>query len=288
MRRQKDENTVMDKKIIAEASHTRPLALQLYTVRDAADRDLIAVLERCAQIGFLGMELPAGEREDGGQYTVHGMALGELRSRLTGLGLESIGMHIPLDSDSDLATAEQMLDAQEEVGSQMAAASLGPHHFSSLDAIARAADRFNAFAALARQRSIRLAYHNHFWEFERSDAGWIPIEEMFARLEPDVVLEADVYWMQVGGCDLRNWLSEFGPRVARLHLKDGPGSETEPQTAVGSGVVDVASTVAAAPYVDWHVVELDEYRGDMFEAVEESYRFLTERDLSTGRDPEAR
>ena len=71
-------------------------------------------------------------------------------------------------------------------------------------------------------------------------------------------------------------MKELGPRVPLLHLKDGPAVQGAPQLALGEGVVDVRGVIDAAVATDWLIVELDECATDMLEAVEKSYRYLTE------------
>ena len=80
-------------------------------------------------------------------------------------------------------------------------------------------------------------------------------------------------------------VADLGDRVRLLHLKDGPADGTgSPNTAVGAGVLDFPSIVAASPDVTWHIVELDACATDMTKALEQSYRWLTERGLSRGRE----
>jgi sugar phosphate isomerase/epimerase len=118
------------------------------------------------------------------------------------------------------------------------------------------------------------------------------MDAFLERLDPDVFLEMDIYWLQTSGADPVTTLAGLGGRVRRLHVMDGPctmpvlgpeGLEGDPQTAVGSGTVDIAAALAAAPQVDWHVAEFGECAGDTFETVEASYRYLTQHGLSEGR-----
>jgi sugar phosphate isomerase/epimerase len=89
---------------------------------------------------------------------------------------------------------------------------------------------------------------------------------------------------------------QLGARVRRLHVKDGPGTapkpgrrglEADPQTAVGSGALDIPAILAAATHAEWHVIELDECASDMFDAIEASYRYLTRHGFSRGREERA-
>jgi hypothetical protein len=53
--------------------------------------------------------------------------------------------------------------------------------------------------------------------------------------------------------------------------------------AVGDGAIDIPGVLAAGAAARWHVVELDRCDTDMFDAVERSYRYLVDNQLSQGR-----
>jgi hypothetical protein len=65
-----------------------------------------------------------------------------------------------------------------------------------------------------------------------------------------------------------------------LHVKDGPGTpETKDQVAVGSGSLPIREIVEAAPDA-LRVIELDDSRGDRFQAVADSFAYLTAQGLA--------
>jgi sugar phosphate isomerase/epimerase len=131
---------------------------------------------------------------------------------------------------------------------------------------------------------MTLGYHNHEFELATTLEGRSALAHLFELVPPEVVAEVDVYWAQVGGADPAQVVADLDGRVRLLHIKDGPAdARSSPNTAVGAGVLDFASVVAAGPGVSWHVVELDACATDMTEALEQSYRWLTEHGLSRGR-----
>ena len=250
---------------------TPPIALQLYTLRREASQGLAGVLERVAGIGYAGIET-AG--------LLQGIQPGVFRQMVADLGLRVAGSYLLLSPGESL---DAFLDQQQELGNDVVVSSLGPDDFASPEAVERAAERFNATAELVRGCGMRLGYHNHWWEYARSAAGWVPMSLFLERLERDVFLEFDVYWAQTEGFDPAAVLETVGSRVRRLFLKDGPCTRDDLPTAIGTGTVDFEAALGAARHVEWHVVALDEYAGDMFEAVETSYRYLTQHGLSEGR-----
>lgn len=251
-----------------------PLAVQLYSLREEAKRDLGAVLERVAEIGYLGVEM----------IWLHGMSAAELRSRLDDLGLELVGWHLELPDEDHYKASVAGLDVQQELGNDTVLASLDELQFESVDSMRRAIDRFNRLAAEAQDRGMRLGYHNHWWEFTTSFEGKSAMSTLLQEFDPRIFVEPDTYWIEVGTGDLTGTLERFGSRARLLHLKDGPCNQTDPMTAVGAGKMDIPAAIAAMPQSEWHIVELDECGGDMFEAVEASYRYLVSNGLSRGRD----
>ncbi|MFN8215324.1 MAG: sugar phosphate isomerase/epimerase [Solirubrobacterales bacterium] len=252
-----------------------PIAVEIYTVRDAADRDFAAALERIAAIGYLGVELVG----------LHGMKPANFLAEIERLDLEVIGATVAgPDEEEEL---EKYYGEAVEVGVSVVHTMMDEQHFQTPDAVRRAAELCNRFGARARGDGVELLYHNHWWETTPRADGSVPLLELAAELDGVGIL-ADVYWVAAGGIDVAATLEELGPKVRRLHVKDGhlkpgPVDITEPMTAVGDGRVDIPAAIAAAPQVDWHVVELDEYDGDPFDALERSYGYLTGNGLSRGR-----
>lgn len=69
-----------------------------------------------------------------------------------------------------------------------------------------------------------------------------------------------------------------------LHVKDGTLEEGWWHTAIGSGALDMPAIINAADpaVLEWIIVELDNCKTSMLDAVEESYRYLTSAGLAHG------
>ncbi len=249
-----------------------PISVQLYSLREEAAADFPAVIERLGEVGFAGVE-PAG---------LHGLSPAEFRRRVEGTGMAVSSAHGPLPLGDE---ANRILDAQQELGcAALVVAMLPPDRFADADALKAAADDLNRAHENVRERGLELGYHNHWWEFEALDGGRTAHERLFELLDPQIFAELDIYWARVGGGDPARVIADLGPRARLLHVKDGSADDFRaPMTAVGDGTVDIKAALGAGDAVEWHIVELDRCEGDMFAAIEKSYRYLTGSGLSKGR-----
>jgi sugar phosphate isomerase/epimerase len=79
------------------------------------------------------------------------------------------------------------------------------------------------------------------------------------------------------------FLQTIGPRGKVLHFKDGhitDHSIEPPFLPAGEGEVDLIAAAKAANDAEYIAVELDAYDGDMFKAVEQSYKYFTKNKIT--------
>lgn len=238
-----------------------PLSVQLYTIREAYATDPAAALERLAGLGFGSVEL-FGFVERAAEFA-------ELLPRF---GLVPSSAHTTLIDQDPVP----ILDAARLLGITTVIDPYIPAEtWADPDALAAAAEQLSAFALAAADFGITVGYHNHWWELEGAVGDSSPLESFAARLDPAVILEVDTYWAQVGGAPAVPLLGRLGDRVRFIHVKDGDISlDNMKQVAVGDGRMPVLDVLAAAPNAV-RVVELDEFDGDVFEALARSVAFLT-------------
>lgn len=251
-------------------SNSKPVALQLYSVRELLEQDFEGTVRRVAAMGYLGVE-PYGGMPGG---------LAEAASLFEELELEICNSHIGFPDD---ANKDAVLAVAEAFSlSRAAVAYLPPACFETLDAIKRTCERINRASEFTRANDLQLGYHNHWWEFKNLD-GQSTVEVMLQELDAAVFLEIDTYWVQVGGLDAVSVIEQAGSRAPLIHLKDGSLNKDDAQVAVGSGKMDVPAIVSAsAETAEWHIVELDRCDSEMLQAVQDSYTYLTENGLARG------
>ena len=241
---------------------TSKLSVQLYTVRELLTEDTVGTLRRIADIGFTQVE----------PFAFLDLADG-LRQGFAETGLTAPTTHQGFIGRDDLDT---VFAAAADLGIQTV---IDPHvpaeRWQTAEDVEATAAALNAAAQVAAKHGVRVGYHNHAHELESTIEGVTALEYFASKLAPEVVLEVDTYWVIVGGKDPVELLTKLGDRVVALHIKDGPGTtETKDQVAVGQGSVPVAAIIDAAPDA-LRVIELDDSRGDRFQAVADSYAYLT-------------
>ncbi len=261
----------------------KPLAVQLYTFRDTTKPGVAglgldpAALAAIADIGFLGVEtvdVPGGDPV-------------AARRAIEAAGLQVASSHTWTRLD-DLDSFDRASAAVAELGSSSII--LSGSGFTSVDLVDAFADRLNAASAVAARHGLSLGYHNHAAEMRPLEG--IPVYRRLLQLvDPAVVFQVDIFWVQVGGLEPGPVITELGERVVSLHIKDGEtlpsdaGAEPFVNVAVGQGVIDVGGAVEAGdalPGIGWLIVEFDHCDGDPMDAVRDSYEYLASRGLGRG------
>jgi sugar phosphate isomerase/epimerase len=243
----------------------RSVSLQLYSVRDALERDIPGTIARVADIGLRQVEA---------SYKV--LSRGpELLDAIRANGLTAPTMTSPLldvDRDAVFATAN-------ELGAGTVVETFLPEPlWTSADDVRRIADELNAAAEKAAGYGLRVGYHNHWWELEQEFEGMTALDLLASELRPEVVFEIDAYWVAVGGVDPVEFIARHVDRVRFLHLKDGPVSlDKLAQKPAGQGSMPVLDVIEAAKDLEVGVIEFDEYDGDVFDAIAQSFAYLDAR-----------
>ncbi len=247
----------------------KPIALQLYSVREAMDKDFDGTVRKVADMGYAGVETA------GFPGTTPTAAAALFKS----LGLSVPSAHLGLQ----LWESNEATDIAGALGVKYAICPYTPREqYTSLDNVRRICDQLNAANAKAKAAGFTFAYHNHDFEYTPLE-GRLPYQLMLELLDPSIMFEPDTYWIQVAGINPADALRELGPRVPIIHIKDGPANRDGAMTALGTGKIDIPAVVAAATFAEWEVVELDKCDTDMLVAVEESIDYLIEKGLGRGK-----
>ena len=247
----------------------KPISLQLYTLREAAKDDFPRVLKKVADIGYVGVEFAGLQGHDPK----------EIRKLIDDLGLKVSSSHTGLPTAENI---QQLAETEKTLGNKKVISGFGPDKFQTVDGVKDAAEKFRTAAKLVKPFGMTYGFHNHWWEFHSVDGK--QVYDILMAEAPDIFSELDVYWCAYGKADPVAVVSKYKSRLPVLHIKDGMLGEDKIHTAVGSGALDMPAIIGAADpnVLEWIIVELDNYAGDMFEAVQSSYDYLIGNGLAAG------
>ena len=261
----------------------KPLSVQLYSLRERAEKDFYSVLKDVADMGYVGVE-PAGFWN----YTP-----AELKKVLDDLGLKIFSSHSPWCNPS---TVDAAMEAAQALGVKKIACGYGPDNFKDLDAIKKTADEVNAMVEKTSANGYELFIHNHYWEFDRIDGK--PKHQLLAELAPGLKFQIDSFWStNKGKEDAVEMLKKFADKCVLIHMKDGVCKQQATNAGMQNGLLDmkidllplgtgtlpIPELIKNAPEkAATVIVELDYCEVEMWEALEKSYKYMTENGLCAG------
>lgn len=254
----------------AGAAH-RPLGVQLYTVRDDAERDLPGVLAAVRKIGYREVET---------YWNVYTHPAAELRRMITDHGLRVPSGHFDYDG------LESKIDYAKTLGVEYMICPMLPEKmWYELEGFQRAAEQLNVWGEKVRQAGMQLGFHNHNYEFKRF-GGTTGFAALMQGADPKLVcLEMDCYWIEEAGENPLKMLDRYSNRIKEVHLKDRksgfPTSQVkdaaaEHFTEVGSGTIQWKPILAAAEKigVKHFYVERDSGDTPAMESLRISFEYL--------------
>jgi sugar phosphate isomerase/epimerase len=245
------------------AARKRKPGLQLYTIRSEMQKDVPGSLKRVAQTGYREVEF-AG---------YFGNSPAEIRKLVADLGITAPSSHVPLDAIRG-KPAQLIADAKQAGHDFLVLAWIPPEERATTDMWKRHAALLDSFGAQCNSAGLRLAYHNHDFEFAPV-GGQVPYDILMQNTDPAVVqFELDMYWAKKGGQDLNALFAKHGRRIVMVHVKDMlPNGE---MTDVGLGTIPFAQILGApaAQSVEHYFVENDDTKTP-FQSIATSCRALT-------------
>jgi len=188
-----------------------PIGLELYSVRDALQKDPEATVRAVADMGYECVEFY------GPYYDWTEPQAKQIRKLLDDLGIRCNSTH----NDEEYFSAEKIQHARNLnliLGSKylvMASADLGngPDRWRAL------ADSLNAAAEQLDASGLKVGYHNHEPEFTAS-SGTRPIEVLAKNTKSSVMLQLDVGTCIEAGSDPVAWVNANPGRIQCMHCKD--------------------------------------------------------------------
>lgn len=240
------------------------IGLQLYTVRSQMQLTVERTLFEVAKIGYREVEFA-------GYFNRPPRAIKQLLDRN---GLEAPAAHVAL-SDMRGGWFRKLEEAEEMGHKWLVIPWLAETDRNSLDAIKRTAETLNKAAEDAKTYKIRIAYHNHDFEFKEVE-GRVIFDVLLEETDPKLVdVELDLYWITKAGRDPFEYFARWPGRFPLVHVKDSAGAPEHAMTEVGKGTIDFAKLFATRKTSGMkHFFVEHDNPADPMASVATSYRYL--------------
>lgn len=266
----------------SSAVFSKPLAAQIYTVRDALEHgspeEAQAAIQGIADIGYTEIEGVDGTWDIAAPLA-------------SAAGLKIVAMHVSSSKilgagDRPAMSVSELADYAHGNNFPWVVMPSSPRDMrASLDGCKNLAAKLNEVGEGLNAAGLKFAYHNHSTDFAPVEGSSF-MDALVAETDADFVkVEADVFWVSVAGYDPAQWIRDHADRVRLVHLKD-KGADTPTQFTtdvpyesfkeVGAGVLDFPAILQACEEagVEHYIVEQDRTTGNPVDSLRQSYAYL--------------
>ncbi|WCT10876.1 sugar phosphate isomerase/epimerase family protein [Mucilaginibacter jinjuensis] len=247
--------------------------LQLYSLREQLPADPKGVIAKIAQAGYKEVETYGYSKEHG----FFGLSAKEFSNVLKANGLSTPSGHYGMDmlfAEGKFGELDEAIEAAQITGQQYVTIPYLGDKFRKTGAdLKNVAAKVNLAAERAKKGGLKLAYHNHNFEFDNIDGT--SLYETLAK-ETNVTLEMDLYWAVRSNQDPIKWFEKYPGRFHMVHVKDMDKGQPELNTEVGKGSIDFKSIFAKAKLagIKHFIVEQENFKIDPYASITESSRYL--------------
>ena len=223
---------------------SKPIGLQLYTIKEETAKDFLGTLRKVAEIGYDGVEF-AGYFDTSAPDLKQ--VLDETNLRVAGTHLNTTILRNDLAANIEYA---QAIDCPTILCPSFKVEERSADFFKKI------ANFFNEVAQTCKASGLGFAYHIHGHEFIDFD-GKSGMDILFENTDSSLVFyELDTYWVEKAGVDALSLFKAHADRCSFIHFKDMKDRVDWHDTEIGDGMIDVAGIIAASSdsAVEWFVV----------------------------------
>lgn len=258
----------------------RNIGIQLYTLREAFSKDVKEVLEHVAKSGYKEVETYGYSSEKG----FFGTSAKDFKKIMNDNGLKAPSGHYDFNSyikDNNADFLKASIECANQLGSEyITVPYLDEKLRSDLDGFKRIAQKINEAAVLCKQSGLKLAYHNHDFEFKKfgNQTGYeILLQETDKKL---VDFELDLYWVVRSGNDPLELFKTNPGRFTMWHVKDMDKSKAEWNSEIGEGSINFKAIFAEAKLSGmqhFFVEQETNYSPNPMESIKTSWDFVSKQ-----------
>ncbi|WP_256012000.1 sugar phosphate isomerase/epimerase family protein [Desertivirga xinjiangensis] len=256
----------------------RNIGLQLYSLRDQISEDVKGVIAKVKQAGYSTVETYGYSVKD----KFWGLSPAAFDKLLSSNGLTSFSGHYGLDEylvkGGNNDVLKTYIEAASAIGqTYITIPHVASHIVSDADGYKQVAEKLNNAAELCKYSKLRIAYHNHDFEFNKIGQDETGYDILLKETEPSMVdFELDLYWAIRAGIDPVALFSIHSGRFTMWHVKDMDKNNPKLNTEVGAGSIDFTKILAAekASGLKQLFVEQENFSKDPFQSISQSYQYL--------------
>jgi len=278
---EKSTDSTATASLVSEPS-VKEFGIQLWTVKEDLAKDPKGVLTALAGYGYKQIESFQGDKG-----VFWGMTAKEFKSLLDGVGSKIVSTHCNPDYTMKKEKEGEFKKLVDDAASIDMKYLINPflgdylNVLKTADDWKKAADGLNRQGEIASKAGLRVAYHNHHFEFKKFADGSSPETVLLDNTDPNLVdFEADLYWVVTAGEDPEAWLRKYKNRFRLVHVKDrykddkAKEIESKEKTIdpfwgvgasciVGTGKIDFPKILNTAREngVDYFIVEQERFDG---------------------------
>jgi sugar phosphate isomerase/epimerase len=228
-------------------STNRAIGIQLWTLRDTLPKDVKGVLTQVGKAGFSEVETFGYSIGKG----FFGTRVSDFKSILDDNGLKATSNHFDFNSmikNGSTDLVRDYIETANQLGSEYITV---PYIVSELrgttaDDYKKLALHINKVGELCKAGGLKLAYHNHDFEFTKfgSTNGY---EILLNETDKSLVdFEMDLYWVVRAGYDPLQLFKEHPGRFKMWHVKDMDKVNPDWNAEIGTGSIDFKAIFAQA------------------------------------------
>ena len=260
---------------LAFTSIKKEIGLQLYTLRGELPKDVKLTLEKVAKAGFSNVETYGFSIKD--QFW--GLSATEFKKILDANNLKAVSGHYNLGSflyDGNATELIAAIEAAKILKSEYLTIPWVDEPFRNN--FKKIATRLNEAGKMCNDAGLKLAYHNHDFEFQKN-AGITGYEILLKETDKNLVyFEMDLYWVVRSGNDPIRLMKENPGRFKMWHVKDMDKLNQALNTEIGSGSIDFKLIFEQAKLSGmkyFFVEQENNYRPNSFESIKTSCDFIS-------------
>lgn len=256
------------------------VGLQLYTLRDLLSKNVKSTIEAISKAGYKEIEVYGFSQKD----KFWGIPVDEFKKLLSDNGLKASSGHYGVESYLAYGKTDELNAAIE------AAALLGHNYFTiphlgvpikkGADGYKIIAEKINKIGEICKKSELKLAYHNHDYEFKKHD-GVTGYEIFLKETEANLVsFEMDLYWVAYSGNNPVDLFKQYPKRFPLWHVKDMSKTKNNLNTEIGKGTINFKSIFEHAKLAGLEHVYVEQesnYSPNEIGSVTESFKYVSKK-----------